>query len=72
MDFANNNQVQISLRDECERLNLELNNVRSENKKLREDKNNSKEHESGSQVDQQVQIDRLNTLLKNTEQQVKD
>lgn len=45
-EFANNNPTQISLRDECQRLNLELLKVREENKKLIESKINNKENDS--------------------------
>ena len=51
-DFANNNVTQISLRDECERLNLELLKLREENKKLIESKINNKENDTKNQFDQ--------------------
>jgi len=50
-DFANNNTTQISLRNECERLNLELMKVKEDNRKLVESKISNKENDNKNEFD---------------------
>lgn len=55
--MTDENPSQISLRDQCERLYLELNQLKEENKKLMESKIKDKDIEGKSAVDLQSVVE---------------